>query len=230
MRRELIILANSRKMKNRCVAGIDRHTGRWVRPVYGDGRQGVPKSIRQIDGAEPALLDVISVPLAEDGPHRDIQPENRLILPGDWYKLGEATLGEVIQYCQTKGLLLHNTDRRIALSELRAVPRQSRASLCLVLAHACFFTEPTYKHKKRVWARFRHDGNEYRIPVTDPYVEDTTPAYTKRSIYCLLTISLGLPFDKDHCCYKFVAGAIELSEAKLLEIYRFLLQVRSGGD
>ena len=61
----LICLANSWKYGERCIAGIDIHTGQWVRPVcdrFPDGQ--VPADIRLIDGDEPALLDILSIPLA----------------------------------------------------------------------------------------------------------------------------------------------------------------------
>jgi len=40
--------------------------------VYETGDQGVPWSVRQVDGAEPSLLDIVSISVASDGPHRDI--------------------------------------------------------------------------------------------------------------------------------------------------------------
>ena len=30
---ELLVLANSTKLRNRCIAGIDLNTDNWVRPV-----------------------------------------------------------------------------------------------------------------------------------------------------------------------------------------------------
>ena len=209
MRRKLIILANSRKMHNRCIAGIDAETGKWVRPVYENGDKGVPWSIRQVDGQEPALLDIVSIPLASKGPHRDIQPENRQILKGTWIKVGQATTPQVAAYCQCKGLILHNDDRRIPTWKLRAVPEKDRASLCLVRAQVHFFTEGTYRGK-RVNAKFEHDGNQYCIPVTDYRFESHFPVYSQREAHCLLTISMGMPFERDQCCYKFIAGIVEL--------------------
>lgn len=209
MRRNLIILANSRKMRNRCIAGIDPETGEWVRPVYEAGEQGVPWSVRQVDGAEPRLLDIVSIPLAGDGPHQDIQPENRRILKGVWKKVGEATVRQIAGYCQGEGLILHNAERRIHVDALRRIPEETRTSLCLVRAQVDFFTEGTYRGK-RVNARFEHDGNQYCVPVTDYEFERHFSAYMRRKANCLLTISMGTPYDRDNCCYKFVVGVIEL--------------------
>ncbi|MFP5272720.1 dual OB domain-containing protein [Coleofasciculus sp.] len=34
--KKIICLANSRKLDERCIAGIDLNTGKWVRPVCDD--------------------------------------------------------------------------------------------------------------------------------------------------------------------------------------------------
>jgi len=210
MRRNLIIMANSRKMGNRCIAGIDADSGEWVRPVYGAGDQGVPWDVRQVQGAEPRLLDIVSIPLASDGPHRDIQPENCRILEGPWKRIGEATVQQVAKYCQRGGLILHNTERWIHIDQLCQVAAKDRRSLCLIRASVAFSTGPSPRGGERVWASFRHGGNQYRITVTDYEFEHAFPAHGTREVKCLLTVSLGTPYERDNCCYKFVAGVIEL--------------------
>ena len=65
----VLCLANSKKLAERCVAGIDVRTGEWVRPVSRIGKQGaVPFRERQIDSAEPQLMDLIEMDLAYEGP------------------------------------------------------------------------------------------------------------------------------------------------------------------
>ena len=210
MRRNLIILANSRKMRpNRCIAGIDAQTGEWVRPCFGKGEEGVPWDVRQVDGAEPQLLDMVAIPLASDGPHRDVQPENCRLLKGAWKGVGKATVKQVAKYCQKSGLILHNVDRRIHVSKLQNVSENERKSLCLVQARVDFSTEGTYRGK-RVNAAFMHGSHRYCFPVTDYEYERRFPAYGTAERDCLLTISLGTPYERDNCCYKFVAGVMEL--------------------
>jgi hypothetical protein len=211
MRHSLIILANSRKMRNRCIAGIDSQTGEWLRPCCGTGVEGVPWNVRQVAGVEPQLLDIIEIPLAADGPHRDIQPENRQLLEGAWKKLGTATIDQVAGYCQKSGFVLHNKDRWIHDFALRDVPESKRRSLCLVRVQTAFSTEGTYRGK-RVNARFTHDQVEYSMPVTDSAFERRFPAYGTADAKGLLTVSLGSPFERDGCCYKFVAGVILLTD------------------
>ena len=135
MTRNLIILANSRKMGNRCIAGIDAESGEWIRPCFENGDSGVPWHIRQVNGVEPQLLDIIKIPLADDGPHRDIQPENRTILAGAWQKVGEKSIQDALKYCQQTNLILFNTDRKVHVNILRTVPSRDKRSLFLIRTH-----------------------------------------------------------------------------------------------
>lgn len=209
MKRQIVILANSRKMGNRCIAGIDMRTGEWMRPCFGSGDEGVPWNVRQVEEREPELLEVLAIPLANDGPHRDCQPENHLLLDGPWGKVGRVEASQILKYCDEDELLLHNADKRIHVNNLLKIPAAERKSLCLVRAHVKFFTEGTYKGKK-VNASFLYGSHKYCLPVTDYEFERKFPAYSTAEADCIMTISLGSPYDRDNCCYKFVAGVIEL--------------------
>src|SRR5215211_2344269 len=81
----IVCLANSWKRSERCVAGIDLGTGRWVRPVTASIDGSVPRHVRAVRKGEPGLLDQIDLPLASTGPDFGFECENRLILPGRWY-------------------------------------------------------------------------------------------------------------------------------------------------
>ena len=71
--KKIVCLANSWKLNERCIAGIDISSGNWVRPVCDslypeDGR--VPRSVRLISDKEPKVLDILEIPLADTGPAR----------------------------------------------------------------------------------------------------------------------------------------------------------------
>ncbi|MDJ0553135.1 MAG: hypothetical protein QNJ68_01565 [Microcoleaceae cyanobacterium MO_207.B10] len=85
---QIVCLANSWKNGERCIAGIEISSKKWVRPVssLNDGR--IPFNIRQIQGKEPQLLDILEIPLEDSGPDFGFQSENRSILPGEWQKVG----------------------------------------------------------------------------------------------------------------------------------------------
>jgi len=81
----IVVLANSWKHQDWCLAGIDLDTGKWVRPVTGldDGR--VPEKSMKLDGYFPKLLDILEIPLDSTGPDFCFESENRIILPGRWH-------------------------------------------------------------------------------------------------------------------------------------------------
>jgi hypothetical protein len=232
MWRPIIILANSRMGGNRCIAGIDIQTREWVRPCHGSGEVGIPWERRRVvewaefsqaDAAgipwekrnvqcrEPALLDVVLIPLDDDGPCRELQPENRHLLDGVWIKARKGTLGEVLPYLERDRFLLHNAARTIDPNALRALAPGDGKSLCLVLAYLQFCTSATTRGRKRVTASFTYNCETYALPVTDYEYERSFPAYSERKAICVLTISLGHPHT-DGQCYKLVAGVLEISE------------------
>lgn len=186
-------------------------TGKWLRPCYGDGDDGIPWSIRQIDGQEPQLLDVVEIPMGGDGPKLKYQPENHYLLDGTWGKVGTVSPNQILHYCEQDKLLLHNADRRIHMDKLLNLPEKDRKSLCLIRAHVNFFTDSDVYRRKRVNASFSYGSHEYCLMVTDYEYWRQFPARETAEADCLLTVSLGLPFiEVDNCCYKLVAGVIEL--------------------
>ena len=82
----IVVLANSWKHHDWCLAGIDLDTGKWVRPVTGldDGR--IPQTAMKLGGYFPELLDVLEIPLDSTGPDFGFESENRTILSGLWYR------------------------------------------------------------------------------------------------------------------------------------------------
>ncbi len=83
---QVICLANSLKLNERCIAGINPTTGKWIRPISSsypnDGR--ISKHIRLVNGKEPALLDVLEIPLEQTGSDFGFESENLTIATGTW--------------------------------------------------------------------------------------------------------------------------------------------------
>jgi hypothetical protein len=92
--KKIVCLANSRKPGGRCIAGREVHDsgfGGWVRPV--SIRSGAEVSLderRYENGAEPEILDVLSVPMIAPVPKLH-QTENH-ILDAEHYWAKEGAL------------------------------------------------------------------------------------------------------------------------------------------
>ena len=96
---QIICLANSFKGGGgRCIAGIDRDSGEWVRPFNPRGHEGAIGSERLIKRDEPRILDVLDIPIGEEAEDYGCQPENRLLLSGRWKKIGTISPKDVLQY------------------------------------------------------------------------------------------------------------------------------------
>lgn len=131
---QLVCLANSWKHGDRCIAGIDLKTGQWIRPVshLSDGR--IPEQIRLIDGEEPALLDILDIPLEKSSPDFGFAVENRTLAPGAWKKVGRVQPTNLLLYCRTQSPILYNRHPYVTVPFLQTYPRYERHSLELVHA------------------------------------------------------------------------------------------------
>ncbi|MHC4660685.1 MAG: dual OB domain-containing protein [Planctomycetota bacterium] len=201
---DIIILANSRKSGDSCLAGIDTSTGRWVRPV--STREGGEVRIK---GTNPDLLDVSRVKLSKENLDDDIQPENRLLLSNELETLDEVSVDDIQEYLATTGPIFFNHERRVSGLEMYRVKKEDRKSLMLV---ECFNLEPYADTSPRGYfqpkATFTFDGVTYDLVITDRIIGENVRNEVDVEPHCILTLSLGKKYwDYYH---KFIAGVIEL--------------------
>jgi hypothetical protein len=211
----IICLANSWKHGDRCIAGIEPITGRWVRPISDleDGR--VPKAIRLIAGMEPALLDVLEIPLAE--PNAEFAYENMAIAPGKWQRVGQAQPEELLKYCRSDAVILHNTDRYVPASYLQSLPLPQRQTLQLVHAQELRISSSRREDGGIKWrgTLITTTGQELNsAPITDPVFKKGLELGYRPQNSCLVTVSLSLPYRptdgwQEEPCWKIIAGVIE---------------------
>lgn len=131
----IICLANSWKHRDRCIAGINPTTGQWIRPVSDlppDGR--VSSEMRLIGRTEPALLDIIEIPLAKTGPDFGFESENYSILPGVWRRVGKVMPKNALNYCSSDRYILHNYNKYVTVPFLQSLPFHQRRTLQLIHA------------------------------------------------------------------------------------------------
>ena len=215
--KEIVCLANSIKHGERCIAGIDRQTKEWVRPVSGRSDGAVTEAERQyFEGREPQLLDRMSVPLRCARP-KGFQCENWLIDSSwDWVKLGRVgwdVLTELEEFPEdlwTAGYPECPHNDRVPVRYLSG----SAGSLKLVRVDGLEIIRPSGS-KPRVWAEFQYAGLRYKLSVTDPAWRRTVQPGVPRSEKVgesFLTVSLGEPFKE--FSYKLVAAIMPRADVE----------------
>lgn len=216
--KEILILANSRKLGGRCVAGIDITNGRWVRPVSDRPHAEVSAIERRYqDGSEPKLLDVVSIPLLRYSPSA-YQTENWLLDPDyfwGWKRTdGPESLESLVDDLDLWPCNAPETrfdlNNRVSIDEAASLTDSLRLIRVRDLRFRVYEPGAGYEGSKlRVQASFTHQRIEYRARVTDPTVERDYLA--RQDGWCdigdaYLAVSLSEPFEG--YVYKLVAGVI----------------------
>ena len=225
--KRMVCLANSRKPGGRCVAGkellLDGSVGAWIRPVTNQGSGAVPIwECMYADGTEPAVLDILEVPVLGQVP-KDYQRENWELDPKrPWRKLGNITFEAAVECVDSVASLwrpgystYNGINDHVPLEEAKLEHDSLRLifvnNLALsVMAPGENFGNPT----RRVLGHFRHDELEYRLWVTDAawereYLNGPNGDYFIGG--ACLTISLGEPFENssgEYHAYKLIAAVI----------------------
>lgn len=218
---QIICLANSWKHGDRCIAGINSLKGQWIRPVSNlpDGR--IPKETRNIGGTEPALLDILEIPLAKTGPDFGFECENLLVLPGKWRRVGHVPPGFLHKYCSNENYILHNDRRYVTVSFLQSLPIAQRRTLQLIQAVE-FSVRSTGQRfeggEKWEGSLITTNGQRLTAIITDPvYIRRLELGHQSQSP-CFITVSLSMPWrprdwEGDDPCWKLIAAVVELPEA-----------------
>lgn len=226
--KNIICLANSRKLTGRCVAGREWNgvrPGPWCRPVSGRDRgELTAERWYARTWRDPRLLDLIQVGLAEPRPS-GCQIENHLVdSTVRWRCMGRVTpqcLFPVLD--RPEGPLWTNGDSTSCgvNDRIRAdIAERQPNSLILVQPERLVVkvnTEaPNTDHtRRRVRGQFSLAGCDYLLSITDPIVEepmlrhpDGFDSELHRPILC---ISLSEKFVSQNACYKLIAGVIRTS-------------------
>lgn len=211
----IVCLANSWKHGDRCIAGLDPNTGEWIRPVshLNDGR--VPKQMRLIDGEEPQLLDLLKIPLADDGPDFGFEKENRSILPGKWRRLGRVNPLDAMQYCEPAKAkyILHNSRKYVPITYMRSLPVEQRRTLELIFVPK--FSVSVFGSQWKGTIVNVAGAQLSNLNITDPVLVERLARGYRPANPCLVTVSLGMPWrppnwEGDDPCWKLIAGVVEL--------------------
>jgi hypothetical protein len=219
---DVVVLANSRKLGGRCVAGICLRTGRWIRPVSTNPHGELDDEHASAGGRLVRELDVVRMEY-EVGGASPRQPENVLVTGVPWELRGSLSPSKAAidlrRYTQKQGRLLGNRGRAVPESE---ADKGVEKSLTLVEPRrgVVFRLRPAdeTQGKLKPKACFTLSRNEYELNVTDYMV---APRIRRLGIgdhrvedlglepgRVLLTVSLGEP--QEGWCTKLVAGIVIL--------------------
>lgn len=217
---QIICLANSWKRGDRCIAGINTIKNRWIRPVSNlpDGR--IPKEMRLLEGIEPALLDILEIPLGKTGQDFGFERENLSVLPGKWRRVGQVPPRYLLKYCSNENYILHNDKRYVTISFMQSLPPSQRCTLQLVKA-VQFSIQPVGRRfeSSAKWegSIITANGQQLTATITDPvFIRRLELGYRPKNHY-LVTVSLSMPWrpddwEGDDPCWKLIAGVVELPE------------------
>ena len=217
----IVVLANSWKHHDWCIAGIDLDTGKWVRPVtrLDDGR--IPKRAMKLDGYFPKLLDVLEIPLDSTGPDFGFESENRTIMSGRWRHRGTLSYEDLRRFYKRREHVLHNHHKYVTREEMQARPFEERSTLQLIYSDKFRVRDgrksTTDKHNWK--GIIPSGGQELEVGITDPSFSLKLDTGDKPLPSCLLTMSLSMPYkpanwgaDREAVFWKLIAGVIEVPQ------------------
>lgn len=204
---EIIILANSIKIGNRCIAGKDIKTGKWIRPVSEMSGGAISES----KCAQYNLLDIVQIPFKELKPEA-YQPENILINSMDWQVTGKYCTKEMDKLLDNPDGIWNFGDRQDRVTVDSFQSKKAESSLLLISPKNVRLIVGNYNEKPNLKTSFTYMDKNYTFGLTDikyreNFLKEKEGTYLlKKEV--LFTISLGEPFKGD--CYKLVAAVIEI--------------------
>ena len=218
MRKEIIMLAASRKHKNLCIAGIDRITGEWIRIVSEDSTISYAVNIDDVidkkDRRVPEIFDIVSIGCSERSLNY-YQSENYVYKQGSsWKILGKARLQDVLNICPIENphYLFYNTDNKVHKDDILALDNNDPKNSLILIKPTNIVVHVQQWEKKRVKMSFTYNGVRYRyLTITDIEYEqrflsmDVNDYTVKNGV--LIVVSLGECYNDNHS--KLVATVIE---------------------
>ena len=222
MKKTIVILANSVKHSQHCVAGKDIITKKWIRPVK--NIEGCELSHEQAKCKNPhgifpiSVLQKIEIEFSCNAPLIN-QPENYVITDCVWLQRYKLERNELNAFLDNPEILWDNesssgsgSNDRIDYNKILNENIKINQSLYLISPDSSTVLVTTnIENKKRIRVSFTYRDVFYNLATTDPviwkeYSSRETGEYQFENPK-ILCISLGEKFD-DGFCYKLVASAI----------------------
>ncbi len=206
MTKNVLILANSRKLRGRCVAGKDED-GNWIRLVKPNGIS--------IPTDEANDLNILYIYIVKGLQYEEgvceYHTENHTYAS---YKLVDSLSAEsqIIKYLDNPLNIYGSTRRKLYPNEFCNFDK----SLLLVKVNNLLIQKVRTQYGVRNRCNFVYNNMDYLdFSLTDPKYEENFKlhdiGYEENYERAYLTISLGEPYD-DGCAYKLVAGVITVED------------------
>lgn len=227
MVKKIILLANSRKISGRCLAGKDfADKNKWLRPISERPSEEISEEERRYEnGFMPNLLDIIQICFKNESP-KLFQKENIIIDDKYyWEKKGEFSISDLKSLCDNPNeLWINNFDKGYNYKNNCITEQDANLlnnSLYLITPQTLSLIVekewPDEKYSKRkVKAKFEFNNIVYIIAVTDPIIEkkylglnDGIYKISNPENNIFMCVSLSLPFE--NFCYKLIASIIGAS-------------------
>ena len=211
--KNLIILAESAKFANYCVAGVDADTGEWIRPISEkpELEDAVPiDDLKYPDGSRIELLDVVEIKFSDRAAKNPIQPENFFYNQKYfWQKIGRVTLQEVIDErgFDFRDEIFYNNNRSILGVDV--IKFDVRESLLLLPVENLYISIEETDHKK-FFADFKYRGENFLrfsvgdIAVRNKFADNGIGKHFFKE-NATVVFSLTNPYRKNAECYKMLA-------------------------
>lgn len=201
MARQIVILANSRKLSGRCVAGKDSE-GNWIRLTKG-GHRPVPTSeaVNYPLAAVVEVEDLTNTPSPEYNFHTENSVYSRTRYVGNLRQnLIERYLDEPEDIFGTGRYLTEEDAQDLDYS-----------LLFVEVQNLCLYYRDYGQYGYKLRGDFQYNGEEYTdISVTDSYVEERFRNFGHQYVVnyaeAYITVSLGEIFKG--CSYKLISGVI----------------------
>lgn len=200
IQKTIVVLANSVKHHQHCVAGKCVSTGQWIRPVSSAAGGELTRSqvtYRNIHGlytVKPKqkieMFFSSAVPLIN-------QPENHLISDQRWQQRYTIRDDELSSYLDHPDDLWGESDR-VSYSDILQRRIVISQSLYLVKVDKLELYKNKYGKRR---ANFNYNGIDYDLAVTDPSFDQKQSG--SEAFEGILCISLGEEYEGS--CYKLVA-------------------------
>lgn len=222
MKKTIVILANSVKHGQHCVAGKDIITKQWIRPV--NGVKGSELTHEQAKCQNPhgvfpiSVLQKIEMSFSQAAPLIN-QPENCIITDDVWLQKYKIERNDLIHYLDNPKSLWSNESSsgngqydRVAHYQILSRSVLIEQSLYLIrLDEIEVVVTTNIENKKRIRVSFFYNSIAYNLATTDPVLwkdfSNKAIGNYQFDTEKFLCISLGGRFD-DGFCYKLVAAVL----------------------